>query len=225
MKKWLVNLLLLSSIILFAACSSDDKQEADVQGSSIEITDDEIVDDKEIVALVNGAEVLGNKYNIIYPQIKMYATQMEKDVELDAIKERTVDALIDQELIYQGAEKEGIIVTDEEVEEAFAKIKEENEDALNSLLKQFHLTEQGFKDQLMFEETMEQFVALKIDVDVSDEEVEQYYDEAKEQSEQIPEYEEIKEQLKAQLLKQKTEEELEAIVLEMKEKAKIEKKI
>lgn len=225
MKKWLIICLSLLSITALVACSSDKGEEVEEQGFTLEITDEEKIDDEETVVLVNGEKVLGNKYNIIYPQIKMYVTQMEEEVDLNAIKERTIDALIDQELIYQGAAEEGIVVTEEEVEEKFVEIKSENEEGLNSLLKQFHLTEQGFKDQLMFEETMAQFIDLKIDVDVTEEEVEQYYNEAKEQNDQIPALDDIKEQLKAQLLEQKKEDELEAIVSKLKERASIEKKI
>src|SRR5699024_1031271 len=110
---------------------------------------DEVVAEDEVIVRVNESEVLGNKYNIIYPQIKMYVTQMEDEVSLDEIKERTVDALIDQELIYQGAAKEGITVSKEEAEEKYNELKSENEEGLNNLLEQFHLTEQGFKDQLL----------------------------------------------------------------------------
>lgn len=226
MKKLTISLIALLSVVVFTACSSNDKEEAEGQNNTIEIADEEKLADEDVVVLVNGSEVLGNKYNIIYPQIKMYATQMEEDeVDLDVIKERTVDALIDQELIYQGAEKEGVVVTEEEVLEKFEQIKSENEEGLNSLLKQFHLTEQGFKDQLMFEETMEQFIDLMIDVEITDEDVEKYYEEIKEQNENIPALEDVKAQLEMQLMQEKTEEELEAIVVKMKEEAEIEKMI
>lgn len=227
MKRWILGIITTLLLVMFTACGSanDDEQTGEEQVPSIDISEDEKMTDDEVVVLVNNNEVYGDRYNIIYPQIKMYATQMEDDVELDAIEERTIDALIDQELIYQGAEKEGIIVTDDEVEERFAELKEENEEGLNSLLEQFHMTEEAFKDQLMFEVTMEQFVDLMVDVEVTDEEVESYYNEAKEENEQMPDLSDVKDQLKAQLLKEKTDDAFEEIIVEMKEEAKIEKKI
>lgn len=228
MRRMILSIVALGVIVALAACGSNEEDEATEQnqlGDTIEITEEEKMTDEEVVVLVNGSEVLGHKYNVIYPQIKMYASQMEEDVELDVIKERTIDALIDQELIYQGAEKEGIVVTEEEAEEKFAELKTENEDGLNSLLEQFHMSEDGFKDQLMFEETMEQYIDLMIDVEVEEEDIKVAYDELKAANDQIPEYEDVKEQIKAQLIKEKTDQELEAIVLDMKEEAEIEEKI
>src|SRR5690625_399558 len=107
MKKWLQGIIAICSILIISACGSsgDNEQveEPEIEEPTVEISDEEKLTDDEVVVLVNDNEVHGKRYNIIYPQIKMYATQMEEDVELDEIKERTIDALIDQELIYQGA--------------------------------------------------------------------------------------------------------------------------
>lgn len=228
MKKFVIGLLVCLFMIVLVACGDDEKKEKEVDeaaGPKLEITDEEKIDDNEIVAIINGDDVKGTTYNLVYSQLKLHAGQFDKDIDVEEIKNATMDSIIDRQLLIQQAKEEGIEITDETANSEFDTLKSENGDALSTLLEQYQLTESGFKEQLKFELTMNEFVEKAIKVSVTDQELEDYYDQAKEGNEAIPEFDEIKEQLKAQLLQQKTEEELQAKIDKVKEKAEIEKKI
>jgi len=93
------------------------------------------------------------------------------------------------------------------------------------LLAQFQLTEEDFKGQLKYELTMYEYMNRVIEVSVSDEELEEYYEKAKEGNEDIPEFDEIKHNLRAQLTELKTQEAFQEKIEEAKSNAKIDKKI
>src|SRR5699024_2039612 len=104
-------------------------------------------------------------------------------------------------------------------------IKEENEEGLKSLLEQYQMSEDDFKDQLQFELTLNEYKEKNIDVEVTDEEIEEAYNDAKEENDEIPELDEIKDQLKGNILEQKTNEALQKKIDDVREKAEVEEKL
>src|SRR5699024_3246850 len=121
--------------------------------------------------------------------------------------------------------KKDIKVTKEEAEEHLDTLREESGEALETLLQQYQITEGEFINQLVFELTLNDYIAEAVEVEVTEEEVEEYYEKAKEESEEIPPYEEIKNQLKKQLLNDKTLETFQEHIDTIKEKSDIETKI
>ncbi|MEI3604137.1 SurA N-terminal domain-containing protein [Pseudogracilibacillus sp. SE30717A] len=226
MKRFIIGSLVFLLAGILVACGDDDKKEAEQPTSpSVEISNEEKVDDDKVVAVINGEDVTGRTYNLVYTQLKLYAGQFGEEVEMGELKQATIDSIIDRQLVMQQAKEEGIEITDEIAESEFETIKSENKEALETLLEQYQITEEGFKDQLKFEMTMNEYQAKVIKVSVTDDELKEYYEKAKEGNEDIPEFDEIKDTLKKQVLKQKTDEELEAKIEKAREESEIEEKI
>ncbi len=226
MKRYIMGILVVLLAGILVACGSDEKEKSEQSAApSVEISDAEKVDAEKVVAVINGEDVTGQTYNLVYSQLKLYADQFDEDIDNEELKQATMDSIIDRQLVIQQAKEEDIEITDEMAEKEFETLKSENEKSLETLLEQYQITEEGFKDQLKFEMTMNEYQAKVINVSVTDEELKEFYEKAKEESEDIPEFEEIKDTLKKQLLKQKTDDELEAKISQAREKSEIEEKI
>lgn len=230
MKKLIVLALALSIMFVLAACGDDGQQEDAEQEAQpaatdpVEFTDEEKVEEDSSVADVNGSEITGDKYNALYPQVKMTLQQEGQDVsDQDQIKEFTINMLIEQELIKQAAEEEGIEVTEEEVESEFEMMEEQAGEELTTVLDQFQLSEEDFKAQINDDLITDRYMQEKFDVEVTDEEVEEYYEQlVGEAGDEIGELEEVEGPIRQQLTMSKTQEMLQAEVDELKEESDIE---
>ncbi|WP_188456066.1 SurA N-terminal domain-containing protein [Virgibacillus oceani] len=154
MKKFIMLILAISLATILAACGdksdsakkdeeqkTEQEEQAD-QNKGVEISEDEKVKEDKIVVSVNDTEVKGKKYNTIYEQTKNLLNQYGQDISDKAmIKEQTLNTIIGQELLNQEAKKqdmkleeyvmkqiEGIEVKDQEVKDAYDKIKGQNKE-------------------------------------------------------------------------------------------------
>lgn len=225
MKKVVTGMIVLLLSILLVACGDDTKKEEQTTETNVEVTDAERVDTDQVVAVINGDEVKGEIYNLIYTQLKTYAGQFGESVDEEEIKEATMESIIDRQLVLQQAKEEGIEITDDVTDEEFATLKKDSPDALENLLTQYQITEEGFKEQLKFEMTMNEYMAKTIKVTVSDDELKENYEKAKEGNDEIPPFDEVKDQMKKQMLQQKTQEAFQKKIDKVKEKADIVEKI
>ena len=98
-----------------------------------------------------------------------------KDQFYEEIKTLAGKALLEQVVVEQVLEN-NYKVTDEEVEEQFNSVKEQYGDSFEAVLAQNGLTEDAFKDNVRFQLLQEK--ATK-DVEVTDKEIEAYYNQAK----------------------------------------------
>src|SRR5699024_6148393 len=174
---------------------------------------------------VTGVQTCALPIYIIYAQLKSFATQSDQDVDQKEIQELTMDSLIDRIVLLQYAKEEGIEVSEEEAEDEIDTIKSENEDNYKNIVDQFQMSEDGFNEQLRFELTLDKFKEKKIDEEVSDEELQEAYDELAEENEDVPQLDEVEDQLKTNLLDQKTNEALQKKSDEVKEDAEIDEKL
>jgi len=226
MKKFLTGFFAFLLLIVLVACGNKEEQETEnATNPTIEITEEEKVDDDQVVAVINGEEVNGKTYNLVYTQLKLQASHFEEDIDLEEIKSATIESLIDRQLLLQQAREVGIEITDEMVNEKLDTFKSENREAFDTLLAQYQITEEDLKDQLKYELAMNEYINETIEVSVTDKEIEEHYEKAKEGNDEIPELDEIKSNLKSQILNQKRIEELEEKINKVKEKATIEEKI
>lgn len=233
MRKNIWLMILLSFSLVLAACSSDNDEEKEValeegQVPEVEITEEEIVAEDEVIAIVNGDEILGKQYNSTYRERKefeMFTKEPDQEIDNDQVKKITVDGLVGQTLINQEMDKMKKTVSDEEVEAEFENIKSQEGDILESLLEQFQWTEEDLKVQIKNDLTNARFIKEKIEVQVTEDEVKAEYDRVKEQTEKIPEFKDVKENIEVQLVKQKENQELAKIIEELKKDSKIEIKI
>src|SRR5690625_2080569 len=218
-----ISILLLIAIGGLSACGMKDTKGEDHPAVDVPtITEAEKLADDELVVTVNGDDILGITYNLVYAQLKLHAVQTGQELDDDEIKELTIDSLIDRQILLQQAAEDGIKTTEEEAADELERLKLENEDAFETLLEQYQITEESFHQQLIFEMTMNEFMREKIDVTVTDEEVEEAYEEAKEQNPDMPELVEIRDTLKRRIEAFKTNEALQEKIDSIKENAKIE---
>lgn len=239
MKKIMMLALALSLAVILAACGNDDaaddkkkddkdKTEEEAAGQApaeeMEISDEEKVKEDDVVVKINGEDIKGDKYNSIYPQIKMQVSGMGQEVDQDQLKEHTIDALVGQELLRQEVEEKGVEVPEKEVDAQIKEIKSQDEDQYKAMMEQLSLTEESLKEQLAFELTLDKYAEEEFkDTEASDEEVEEFYEQLKEQGEgeEVPDLKDMKDQIKAQISEQKKQEATQKKVEELKEKAEI----
>lgn len=240
MKKQLLLIFTLLLALFLAACSNNNDEEnaneanenngTEDQGQAeeeVEITDEEIADAESAVVSINGEEILGDRYNNTYEQLKTMVHMYGQDTsDLEMLKEETIAILVEQELIRQDAEEQGIEVSEEEAQEEIDTLIEENgEEALTAILEQYDMTEEELLEQLTADLVTMRYMETALDeVEVTDEEVEEQFNLLQEQNqnEDIGELEEHAETIRQSISQQKQNEMLEARVNELREEADIE---
>ncbi|MEW9675199.1 SurA N-terminal domain-containing protein [Lentibacillus sp. L22] len=244
MKKLVMLVLTLSIVGLLAACGNDsddsssekakqndDKAKTEQQEKSqqaqqeedVTVSDDEKVDKDDVVAQVNDTKIKGEQYNDVYAQTKVAMHQYGQDVsDKDQLKDQAMNVLIQQELVKQDANDKGITVSDDDVDKEFDKMKSQNEDQFQAVLDQYNLSEKGYKNQLTFEMIVDKYMDKELPkADVSNDDVKEYYDQMKEQNEDIPKLKDVKDQIKDQLEQQKQSEELQKKIDKLQKNADV----
>lgn len=189
MKKTMLMLFISIITIVLAACSGGDNnnKKTETKKPTVEITDEEKVADDEIVAIIDGQEITGEFYNEVYLQEKAINQDILGDnFDLEDIKTGTIEAIINDVIILHMGEAEDIVITDEEVEEEIKELKKYGEEGYDTLLEQFNYTEESIGHLLRVETTLKRYIDKHIEVEVSDEEVEKYYEEVAAGGEEIP---------------------------------------
>lgn len=188
------------------------------------------VDNNAVVAVVNGEEVIQSDLNARVMQIREglqgATTTPEQDQQ---IEDQAIEALINEQLILQAAENEGIEVTEKEIADAYDGIKKnfETEEEFNTEIENQGLTEEILKANIEQQLLTQKYLTSKIDtqdISVTEEEVTQTYNQIASQQENTPALnDEIREQLRNQLLAQKQNQKVSEHINQLKENANIEK--
>src|SRR5699024_5138301 len=224
MKRLVITFIgLFIFVLLIAACGEKENNEVQPEFEVPTISDEEKLDEGELVVTVNDDEVTGVTYNLVYTKLKLHAVQTGQEISDEELKEMTIESLIDRQLLMQQAKEDGVVVTDDAATEELDRLKGENEEGFETLLEQYQITEKLFHQQLIFEMTMNEYLTDEIKVTVTDEEVEEAYEEAKKDNEDLPELVEIRDTLKSQLESQRTNDELQERIDNLKEKSEIER--
>lgn len=122
--------------------------------------------DKEIIAKVDDEEITKDE---------LYDLLVEQNGA------QVLDGLIAEKIVDAEAKKEGIEVTDEEIEEEIEKIKEESggEEGFNQLLQYYGYDQEEFEENIATNIKIKKLVGD--DISISDEEMEEYFEQNKEQ--------------------------------------------
>lgn len=229
MKKWILALVLAVVTVGLAACGDDEPADENTETQTetsppVEITDEEKVDDEEVVAVVNGTELTGTKYNPLYLQVKMLNQQFgQGDNDPEVVKEQTMIILIEQELIRQDASEQNIEVTDEEAEEELNQlVAQVGEEEYQAVLEENQISEEEFKNQLRDDLITRRYMDEQFDTEVSDEEIQENYESLKEENEELGELEDVEDQIRTIVAQEKETEQLQTRLEELKEEAEIE---
>ncbi|PYI55040.1 foldase protein PrsA [Paenibacillus flagellatus] len=147
-----------------------------------------------VVATVNGTDIGKNK---LYDEMILNGGS------------RVLDNLINEELVKQEADKAGITVTDADLDAEIASFKKQfsSDEEFQMMLMQYGMTQDDLKKQMPMQVRLKKLLESK--TDVTDEEIQKYYDENKEAMS-------TPEQVKASHILVATKEESEAILTQLK---------
>lgn len=194
------------------------------------------IDEKKTVAIINNEEVLGSDYNMVLSSLQMQMQQMGQDPTskeaAKQVKEQTIDSLVGQTLILQEAAKKGYQASDDEVEKQLVKMKESYkddnkfEDAMKLAGLDMTTLKAKTAENIQYMKYMEKEIPVE---EVTDEEIQAYYDQSAQQAsaggQKLPKLEEVKPQIKQQLEQQQQQKQLTTLVEELKKNAKVDIKI
>lgn len=221
MRKLLFALIALTLVL--GACGKKDEEQDPEETGVLPVSDEELVANDEVAISINDTEVLGNVYNLLYVQTKIQLYNFGQDVEdTDAVKEMTVNTLIEQELIKQAAMDKGIEYSDEDVDAEYDKIMEDSGENVTEFLEEYNLDADAFKNQVSFSLYLNDYMESELEVEVTEEDVEELYEELKEETDELPEFDEVKDQLEEELKNREQQEKVREILDGLKEDSTIE---
>ncbi len=141
------------------------------------------------VAEVNGEKITqeqldkrANKMKLAYEQQGASFDGDQGKMMLDAIKQQTLDQMINQILIKQAAEKEGVAPSDSDIQKRFDEIKKrfKTEKEFTDALKNYNYTEDELKEYISQQAMMDAlFQKVTKNVKVSEDDMKKYFDENK----------------------------------------------
>lgn len=174
----------------------------------------------DVVAEVNGEEISKDDFTVVYEsqfqQMAMQSQMSGQEVDQDQLKSATVDGLVDNELLGQDAEKQGISVSDDEAEQALTELAETNQMSRDDFMAANK--EQGLDEKRVLDEVKSQTLIKKLlesengEFTASEEELQQSYQQVQQQqqmsgqggqAQQLPPLEQVRPQLQDQVINQK----------------------
>jgi len=209
----------------------------------------------QVVATVNGEEITSQQLaqqanvNQILQQVSQVDQQLAQilasseagSTVLEELQKAKLDNLIDNVLLRQAAEESDITLTQAEKDEIYQQQKQSilqqnqmNEEQFQSILKQ-----QGYENEAAYKEEFSNNPQIKINklieeevmsnIEVSEEELKQAYDENKEafaqSGQEDTSFEALKPQLEKMLKQQKQNQAIKEYIQQLREDAEIEKNI
>ncbi|QHS23181.1 hypothetical protein GWK91_09570 [Virgibacillus sp. MSP4-1] len=213
MKKLLLSLAVILVLIL-TACSGDengDKKEESQNSNDQKVTKQ--VDNDKTVAKVNGEELKGEEFNLIYQQ---FSSRLQgQDVSEKQLEKRAINQFVGQELVLQKAENAGMNPTKKEINEAFDKqYKSQFKDdkAFQKALEENNLTEKEIKsniaDQLAFSKYVEKNTEVS---EPTEEEIQKAFEQIKKSSEKDVKLKDVKPMIVSTIKQQKQQEEIQKL--------------
>ena len=249
-KKFLLIGIVVLSIFILAACSGNgDDEAAEENGSgeteqgeaeTAEALDIEDLDADETILIINGEEVTRGEFDAQFERTKQMVSQQygidldseENAMLLPELQHQTIDNIIGQRILTQEAKNKGMEVSDEEIDENIGMLIQQfgGEEGFQEALDADNLTEEDL-EQLVYEELLiSQLFEAELnfdDIEVSEEEIEDFYAQyemtMEQQGEEVPPLEEIEEQIIMQLQQQKAQEEQQTYVSALMDDSEIER--
>ncbi len=180
--------------------------------------------DSEVVATVNGEKITLDDFETQLEQTRQMSLQQGMQPDEEELKTQVVDDMINRVLLEQEAEKEGVTVTEEEVEEEISAIIESigGRETFEQELSNLNLSEEALRENIEKEILINKYLTTHIPQDgtVTEEEMRALYDEVGE-GQDLPAFEELQEELRSEVLRRKQSEIVEDLVSSLREKADI----
>lgn len=170
-KQAVLTVILASLCLAFAACGSSGSG-AGGTGSTGGATD--------VAATVNGKNVLLSEVDRLISQQFQGQQSKLSPLELAQARLQVLDTLIQKEVLFQRAEKEGLLPKDDEVNQLLAELRQQSGMTQEEFEKR--LKEQGQTEEMLREEARKQKAIEKLQnqinakITVRDEEVQNFYE-------------------------------------------------
>ena len=183
------------------------------------------------VVKVNDEKITQKELNVSMSQLELGAAAQGVDIAdpkiKDQIQTQALDMLVNTELLKQEAKARGIKITTEDVDNRLTSLKEEigGEEVLTERMMQFGVDEKTLRhdieNELTIQSLLDQVFAEK-GLEVTEEEIVAFYDEAGGEKGGLPKLEEVRAQIEAQLKSSKEQEAVTGYIEELRAKATIE---
>ena len=188
-------------------------------------------DPNEVVAVVNGAELLRSQFNDTRNQIAQAAQQQgltpETEGAVEQINNQAIETLVNTELILQAASAAEVTVEDGAVDTRMAEIIQSvgGEEQLAQSLERLGLTEESLRADLEQEVLIEAYLDTQLEEFIaSEEEINALYDQAA-AGQELPPLEEIRGQVEQQVVATKRQEAVTQLVETLRSEAEIDVRI
>jgi peptidyl-prolyl cis-trans isomerase C len=184
-------LLFVSTGLIFAGGNREQDQNEQDQAQQDESSVDTEEDSTPIesgsagnaVAVVNGIPIERSKYETTLAQSRQQAMQQGQQLnqqQNEQLRRDILERLIEEELLYQEALKQGIEVSDEEVESQLQRTRRNfaSEEEFNNALAQAGLTQEDLEEQVRRSLTINRLIAQEVgqNFQATEEEAQTFYD-------------------------------------------------
>lgn len=185
---------------------------------------------EKFVATVNGEQIEQRLFEARLQQAQSnYEAQgiVFDETTIEQLKQQVLDDIIAERLLVQHAKERGIQVEDQEVEEQYQLVLTQfgGEQELKNQLEAQNTTVEDvktqIKEQLIIQGFADQY-ATEQDIEVLPEEIQQTYDDAVAQGEELPPFEELQGQIEDYLRQQKVGQLIDDLLIQLREQAVIE---
>ncbi|SDC37520.1 SurA N-terminal domain-containing protein [Pelagirhabdus alkalitolerans] len=216
MKRSMATVVFLVLLIVgLTACIGDTEQDQQLEQNNETgelpeevdeemISSDELLDEDERVATVNGETIDGADYNAVYYELKSTRSSETFDGQaLEAFQREVVDEVIRRRLLIQDAEERGIRVTEGEIENAYldTRAQFETEDEFYQILDSLPYSSEHFREILAYSLIRQYYIEQEFsDIEITEQDVELFYELLEEQMDEAPPFNEIEGQLERELL-------------------------
>ncbi|MDQ0206209.1 SurA N-terminal domain-containing protein [Alkalicoccobacillus murimartini] len=242
--KFTLGLSAFALAVGLAACSGDAEENADsneqpdqadeqaAEVPAVQTNYDEIPD---VVATINGIDVSKDAFIEQYEQTKQQSQMMmggEVDSEStevdDALKDQSVDMLVNTELLNQASNEEGIEVSEEDANQQLDQIKAmyqiQSDEDLEEILGQQDMTIDEFKEEIRESMKPQKYIEEKANIEEpTDEEIEAKYEELTEaMGDEAPPLDDTREEIIEQIKIDQANEAAPGIIDELEEQGDIE---
>lgn len=178
-----------------------------------------------VVATVNGEEITKDLVSSRVESAKILLQSQGASVGNEqALMNQALEQVIDETLIIQKAKEDGISASQEEVDEQYDILVQEfgSKAQLKKEMRNRGISSGEIKDEIAKYIIVEKYLNKETSgIEVSEEEVKNYYETLTQSNENSPDYENVKESLKNTLLQRKIQKEIASILETLRQKAEI----
>lgn len=187
-----------------------------------------------IVAVVNGTKIYRNTFDENYALFEGSATQqgidLSDEAQVSEMRTQVLNGLIDNALILSAANKSGITVSDEQIEEMYQELVTQigSQEELLKRMEEVGLSEaklrSNIKDRIIADSYIEQETDIE-NVTATEEEVKEFAQKLTDGGMELPPLEDIRPQIEAQILAEKKQQMVTELLDKMRSEANIDRKI